>query len=138
MRSPFGTSSLEASEDARSSAQTEVRRVGVMRIVDVPDNVAEKVGIGFHDGHEGLHTLQHAPGAMPNGTTIYKVIHIEGDMGPLNSKGVILGSMLLPPEVMEKIKAPHDADPYFYFVEFEHSPRYAVAIRGWALGLAPV
>jgi hypothetical protein len=76
-----------------------------------------------YPGYIGLHTQDEAPGAMPNGTRIVKVLFEKGDTHAIGSTGIVLGS----------IPAPNDPHPpvlinHFYFIEWDDYPGFAVGV----------
>ncbi len=73
-------------------------------------------------GWDGKFTRENAPGAIQSGTRVVKVNSAYGDLSRDGSRGVILGSVFHP--------ALADGEP-MYFVEWEHTPKRAVACMGW-------
>lgn len=76
-------------------------------------------------GWFGSFTRHQAPGALPNGAPIVKVVSEPGDANPVGTKGVVLGSLLAPTGREEVV--------YLYFVEWASFPRAAVAVAGWKI-----
>lgn len=73
-------------------------------------------------GWAGGFTRAQAPGAIPNGSAIFKAAEEEGDSTPLGTPGFVLGS----------ISHPELADgALFYFVEWANRPRVACGVIGW-------
>lgn len=71
-------------------------------------------------GYVGMFTFDQYHGAIPNGTRIVKVkVDETGDLHPVGSKGVILGSVGHP-----------TLDDIGYFVEWDASPRVATLVVG--------
>lgn len=68
-----------------------------------------------YPGWVGMHTRDHAPGALPNGSRVRKVRTEAGDTHPIGSMATILGSV---------------SDPIGngYFVEWDATPRHAVFV----------
>lgn len=99
---------------------------------DVPDEFAKEWGFAEHDGYSGFFTRKQSPGAIENGTTIVKVNSERGDATPDGARGVVLGSMPVPNE-LASIAMSSD---FFYFVEWDHSPRTAVGVLGFKVRIA--
>jgi hypothetical protein len=77
--------------------------------------------LGTYPGWIGLHTRGEAPGAYPNGTRVVKIFDEEADTHRIGAKATVLGSIRAPAELREK-------SPYFYFVEWDAHPRFAVGV----------
>ena len=72
-------------------------------------------------GWTGAFTRSQVPGAIRNGRRIVKVETEEGDFNPVGTEGAVLGSFNHP-----KIFA----GVVMYFVEWDGTPRVAVAVLG--------
>lgn len=72
-------------------------------------------------GWSGAFTRDHAKGALPNGSRIVKVMDEPGDGHKAGSLGTVLGSIRTPPDFPFR---------YFYFIEFDNTPKRAVAVMG--------
>jgi hypothetical protein len=78
--------------------------------------------IRLYPGYVGLHTREQAPGAMPNGTRVVKVMFEKGDTHPIGSIGTVLGSLTADPNpVVPGVE-------HFYFIEWDDQPRLAVGV----------
>ena len=75
-------------------------------------------------GWIGAFTREQAAGALPNGTPIVKVQTENGDAHPVGTLGVVLGSFSHP-EILD--------GQLFYFTEWTHKPRVAVAVVAWKI-----
>lgn len=85
-------------------------------LIPITDRMATMLGIRDYDGYVGSFTRRQAKGAIPNGAAVVKIaVDNEGDVHPIGTRGVVLGSFRL---------VPH---PLFYFVEWEPSPRLATS-----------
>lgn len=69
-----------------------------------------------YPGWVGMHTRDRAPGHLPNGTRVRKVMTEPGDTHPVGSMATILGSMH------------HPMVGGGYFVEWDATPRHAVFV----------
>jgi hypothetical protein len=79
------------------------------------------MGLQDYPGWVGTHTREQAPGAMPNGSRVRKIMSKPGDASPDGSPATVLGSM-------------HEPDlGYGYFVEWDARPRQAVFVAGFRL-----
>jgi hypothetical protein len=94
-------------------------------------------------GWQGAFTRRQADGAIPNGARIVKAHAEEGDGHPVGSLGTVLGSLGFPPEAAEEAAAELAAkglDPrpvkYAYFVEWDATPRVAVGVMDYKIGVA--
>jgi hypothetical protein len=74
-------------------------------------------------GYIGMFTRDQAEGAIPNGARIVKSFTEEHDANPVGTLGTVLGSIEAPPGVTGY------PDKFFYFVEWDPSPRLAVGVR---------
>lgn len=77
-----------------------------------------------HQGYTGAFTKAQAEGAIPNGTTIVKVWDEGGDSHKVGDTGTVLGSVYHPIGNIE----------FFYFVEWDDSPKLAVGIIDKKIG----
>jgi len=82
----------------------------------------------YEPGWTGGFTRHQTPGAIANGTTIFKVNSDPEDANPDGAVGVVLGS-ISDPEV--------HGGQLFYFVEWMATPRVAVGCIGWKLSTQP-
>ena len=87
----------------------------------------ETTGLREEAGWVGLFTRRNAAGAMPAGTRIVKTRMELGDANPTGTLGVVLGSLSDP-----SIAGGHP----MYFIEWEHTPKKAIACAGWKVGPA--
>lgn len=89
--------------------------------IDIPDDMAEALGLHYEPGWLGIITRHEAKGAYPNGTRVEKVDEDPGDTRPLGSLGTVLGSLR--------------ADPIgtAYFVEWDSAPRHSVLVTAWKI-----
>jgi len=81
----------------------------------ISEDVANAFEIRNYPGYLGSFTRRQAEGAISNGTTIVKVAaDAEGDIHPIGTRGVVLGSIRHPaiPEI-------------FYFIEWDPRPGLA-------------
>lgn len=78
-------------------------------------------GVHEEDGWIGSFTRRQDVNAIPNGTLIVKSWCEVGDVTPLGSKGVVLGSFSHADVARGEV---------FYFVEWEIRPKVAVGILG--------
>jgi len=79
--------------------------------------------IGPQPGYVGAFTRNQYPSAIPNGTRIVKVkVDRAGDVHPIGSKGVVLGSTGHP-----------SLNDIGYFIEWDDSPRLATLVVGWKI-----
>lgn len=83
-----------------------------------PDEWQEQYGIQQHPGYRGVFTTNQANGAIPNGTRIVKVAREPGDITPLDTKGLVHGSIY------------SEKAGYAYFVEWDHLPRTVILVVG--------
>jgi len=74
-------------------------------------------------GWNGWFTRYSAPGAIPNGTRIMKVVYEENDMCKYGEMGIVLGSF----------DAPVPPVKIMYFVEWDKEPKKAVAILDYKI-----
>jgi hypothetical protein len=72
-------------------------------------------------GWIGAFTRNQVPGAIPNGQRIVKVTTEEGDSNPVGTEGAVLGSFNHPKVFGGAV---------MYFVEWNSTPRMAVAVVG--------
>ena len=87
-------------------------------------------------GWLGVFTRQEVPGAIPNGTPVYKVHSEEGDRTPLGMRGTVLGS--LDGDGAQRFYNPHgDLIRFAYFVEWADMPRVAVGVCDWKIAVTP-
>ncbi|HSJ40318.1 MAG TPA: hypothetical protein VK955_04620 [Xanthobacteraceae bacterium] len=84
----------------------------------VPDDFPLK----HEPGWVGAFTRETAAGAIPSGSRCRKVNSEAGDANPDGARGTILGS----------IRAP-GLTALFYYVEWDATPRLAVAVAGWKI-----
>jgi hypothetical protein len=81
------------------------------------------MNIGLRPGWHGLHTIDQALGALPNGTRVVKtVMGGGGDTHPIGATGSVIGSLVA--------DWAEDPGEYFYFVEWDDNPKVAVGVAG--------
>jgi hypothetical protein len=85
--------------------------------------VEQELGIRNEPGWIGAFTREDSLGAWRAGARIEKVKSEEGDAHPVGDKGTVLGSIT------------HDGQ-LLYFVEWDDTPRTAVAVIAWKIGPA--
>lgn len=77
-----------------------------------------------HPGYTGVFTRQQAEGAIPNGISIVKVWDEAGDFHKIGDTGTVLGSIYCP---IYGVK-------FFYWVEWDDTPKYAVVVVDKKIG----
>lgn len=94
--------------------------------------------LGSEPGWAGVFTRHQAPGAIANGTQVYKAAEERGDATPLGTVGEVLGSIPSPPDLGAQYPAP-DGEPvrFAYFVEWRNRPRVAVGVLDWKIKEGP-
>lgn len=92
----------------------------------------DALGLSPHPRYVGVFTRGEAPGAIPNGARIVKVIMEAGDSQPVGAGGVVLGSMKPPAELRKQFPDVH----YFYFVEWDAMPGVAVGVMSSKIGVS--
>lgn len=92
--------------------------------VVVPTELEEKLAalleIREEPGWQGSFSRKQYSGALLNGTRIKKVAGVPGDKHSLGAQGTVLGSVMMFPW-----------EPFVYFIEWDDSPRVAVAISNF-------
>lgn len=89
---------------------------------ELPESVANELGMRFYPGYPTPFTRQQAPGAIPNERRIVKAKTEPGDTRAVGAQGVILGSI-----------RPSEDMPFAYFVEWDDAPKLAVFVLGWKI-----
>lgn len=84
-----------------------------------------------HPGYFGAFCDGEAPGAIRNGSTIVKRSSEPGDANPDGSLGTVLGSVDV--AALDPALAAKYSSPFFYFVEWQSSPRVAVGVAGFKI-----
>jgi hypothetical protein len=74
----------------------------------------------------GAYIKHQAIGALPNSTRIRKIRSEFGDATPNGEEGRVLGSLAVPITIPESKNYGHI--PYFYFVEWDHAPGFAIGV----------
>jgi hypothetical protein len=92
---------------------------------DIPKELLD-LGFRYEEGWLGAFTRNQADGAIPNGATVFKTHFNKGDTHKPGDKARVLGSLPVPKDM----KALANKAKYFYFVEWEDSPRMACSIVG--------
>jgi len=77
-----------------------------------------------YPGWTGMFTRAEAEGAIPNGSRIVKTERVDGDAHGPGALGTVLGSISTPAVMRQQ----HPATPYFYFIEWDDTPRVAVGV----------
>jgi hypothetical protein len=72
-------------------------------------------------GYQGLHLREQAPGALPNGSRVYKTASAPGDTHQDGALATVLGSICNP------------RVGYGYFVEWDTHPRAAVFVADYRI-----
>lgn len=93
--------------------------------LELPEELVRLLGIREEPGWTGPFSRKQFPGAIPNGSRIRKVSGEPGDAHTLGARGTVLGSIQPLPHL-----------PYFYFVEWDDSPRIACGVLGAKIGPA--
>ena len=75
-------------------------------------------------GWTGAFTRARADGALGNGTRIIKRASEPKDGTPDGTPGTVLGSL-------DASQFPGRATPFVYFIEWDTTPRVAVAVASW-------
>ena len=82
---------------------------------------------GYEDGWTGAFTRATAFGAWANGTRVVKIKSESGDSHKIGELATVLGSM----------REPHGERRVMYFLEWDASPKQAVACIAWKLERKP-
>jgi hypothetical protein len=86
-------------------------------------------------GWTGIFTRHEAAGAIPNGERIVKATFEEGDSQPIGAPGTVLGSLPTMPAIADEAKERgiRPPDAYWYFIEWDARPRWALSVVDWKI-----
>ena len=85
-----------------------------MRVFSLETDIADPLGLTNHEGYLGCFTRAVYPGALPNGTCIFKANSETGDQTKDGTGGTVMGSI------------GHPEVGIMYFIEWDNNPRMVV------------
>jgi hypothetical protein len=102
--------------------------------MDRGDNTLKLTFYTLPDGRASIYTDNHAAGAIPNGTRVYKADAEAGDTHSLGAGATVIGSvdvsrMTMPKGALRPSK-------YFYFVAWDDTPGIITVCVDWKLSEA--
>lgn len=89
------------------------------------------ITFGNEKGWMGVFTRHHAEGAYANGLRVVKLREESGDITPLGTEGVILGS--LDGRDLDQRNPDGGVIVFAYFVEWDNRPRVAIGTIDWKI-----